>query len=141
MTEEQFSFELKKEGDMVPFMDAFANYGDRYIVDEKIFYDIRLCLEELLVNIFRHGYKRIDRNALINVKISNDNNTIIAQIIDNAMHFDPFNNIHQADTISSVEDRSIGGVGIHLIKELSDGFEYVPLPEGNKVILSKKVEK
>ena len=59
--------------------------------------------------------------------------------MDNAAHFDPLDNAHEVDTMAPIEDRDIGGVGIHLIKELSDGFEYVSLPEGNKVILSKRV--
>ena len=141
MTEEQFSFELRKEGDMASFMKAFADYGDRHIIDEKIFYDIRLCLEEVLVNVFRHGYKGIDRNSLVNVQVNSDGRIVVAQIVDNAMHFDPFNSIHEPDTISPIEDRPLGGVGIHLIKELSDEFEYTPLPEGNKIVLSKRVDR
>ncbi|MCY4524315.1 MAG: ATP-binding protein, partial [Halobacteriovoraceae bacterium] len=116
MGSKEFSFELKREGDMTSFMEAFENYGEQNIIDEKIFYDIRLCLEELIINIFRHGYKTIDRSSLVSVKITKDKNMIIAQVEDNAMHFDPFNNIHRIDTLSSIEDRAIGGVGIHLIK-------------------------
>ena len=53
----------------------------------------------------------------------------------------PFNIVEMdsgVDFQSELEERPIGGVGIHLVKNLSDGLEYEQLTGGNKVVLYKK---
>ena len=126
---------------MTCFMEAFAHYGENHIFDEKVFFDLKLCLEEWIVNIFKHGYEGIERGPLANIQIDKENSQLIVQIVDNAKPFNPMNTAHQLDVFANLEERPIGGLGLHLIKELSDSFEYYPLPDGNKVIISKRLEK
>ena len=53
----------------------------------------------------------------------------------------PFNPLHapSPDTTRSLHDRSIGGLGIHLVRTLVDGLEYQRRKGKNVLLLRKSV--
>ena len=54
----------------------------------------------------------------------------------------PFNivaSIH-ADVTSDMEDRNIGGLGIHFVKELTDSLVYRRAGQFNEVIFTKRLK-
>lgn len=133
-----FFFQLKSLKDLVIFMEKLESYQTSHIPNERNYFDLRLCLEELIVNVFQHGKSEDLQNKIeVNVKIVNEPDKIIAEVFDNAKRFNILKNNHVVDTRSGLEDRKIGGLGIHLVKKLSDSLEYVPMNQGNKIILSK----
>jgi sigma-B regulation protein RsbU (phosphoserine phosphatase) len=56
-------------------------------------------------------------------------------ITDNGIPFDP-TAAPEADTTSSVEDRSIGGLGIHLMRSLMTSITYRRTATANKLLLT-----
>ena len=54
-------------------------------------------------------------------------------IIDSGVAFDPTLK-EKADTTLSAEDRQIGGLGIHLVREIMDTINYIR--EGGKNVLT-----
>ena len=50
------TFVLKASDDFPPFMEELENYVVAQSIDEKSYFDIKLCLEEILTNILNYGY-------------------------------------------------------------------------------------
>lgn len=50
--------------------------------------------------------------------------TIVAEFVDDGVPFDPVLEARPADTQSGLDDRRMGGQGIHLIRTLMDGVTY-----------------
>ena len=134
-----FSFRLTTREGLGEFMDAFEGFRSERDLDYKVYFDLKICLEEIIINIFKHGGGGRERDLRVNVLLVQQNDgTIVSEITDNAIPFNIVEMNSGVDFESELEDRPIGGVGIHLVKNLADSLEYEQLKDGNKVTLSKK---
>ncbi len=133
-----FSFTLMKIKDLPTFMQAFDDYHASMMMYESVFFDLKICIDEAVANIFEHGYKQSKESPRIDVDIYKKDNAFFVEITDNSDYFNLFSDAFTPDTTSALEERKIGGLGIHLIKNLSDSLQYLPLKNGNKIIVSKK---
>ena len=104
------------------------------------FCDLEVCLEELLVNVFSYGYEKVERKPEVNVCVSRGSEGFIIEIIDNAAPFNPLTQSYEPILAANLESRRIGGLGIRLVKNLSDKFSYYPMESGNRIVLHKRVE-
>jgi serine/threonine-protein kinase RsbW len=95
--------------------------------------DVRLVLEELLVNTVRHGYPDgRDGNIDIHLEIRED--AVRLELRDDAAPFDPLQ--HEApDLPGDIADREIGGLGLHLARSIASEFEYARDAHGNRVVI------
>jgi sigma-B regulation protein RsbU (phosphoserine phosphatase) len=59
-------------------------------------------------------------------------------ISDSGKYFDP-TNVATADTTLSAEERSIGGLGIYLVRQLMDSVNYERIGGFNVLTLRKKL--
>jgi len=87
---------------------------------EEEFFNIKLCLDEALVNAIKHGNK-LNPDLPVEVDIEADDNSITLKVKDQGAGFD-FQNIPEPirpDTIHKVSGR-----GIFLIKSLMDEVEF-----------------
>jgi anti-sigma regulatory factor (Ser/Thr protein kinase) len=84
-------------------------------LSEKKRYTVMLALEEMVSNIIKYGY---DDDKLHHICINfYFNDDIKLTISDNGHHFDPLQN--RPDSLSAnIEERQIGGMGIHLTKNM-----------------------
>ncbi len=91
---------------------------------------IELAIEEILVNIINYAYKNPEslqyKEKLNQIefgvrKIRFDNKPYYAiRIRDWGCPFDPFENAESPDTDLGIEERPIGGLGVHLVKSISN---------------------
>ena len=97
---------------------------------------LNLAIEEAATNVIQYAYPNGTFGDL----------TIDAAITDNALTFiltdkgKPFDPTAKAevDTSASVEDRPIGGLGIHLVRKIMDSVRYDRIDDKNVLILTKK---
>ncbi len=133
-------FKLRRKEELDSFMEALDGFRDTHDLDYKVYFDLKICLEEVVVNIFKHGQGGDKRAIEIDIALSGgEDGMIVATVEDNAI---PFNIVETESGVyfqSDLEDRPVGGVGIHLVKNLTDGLAYEQLKNGhNKVTLSKR---
>jgi len=85
--------------------------------------DITLVIEELLVNTITHGYPQGGDGGEIELRLSSTAKTIKIVIKDNGI---PFNMLdaEKPDINLPLKERKIGGMGIHLVKSLTDKITY-----------------
>lgn len=98
---------------------------------------IEIALEEALVNIIQYAY--VGKKGVIEMTFSDylpDHVEII--IKDYGIPFNPLENRKKVDPSASLEERSIGGLGIVFIEKLMDHMEYIREGEANVLTLKKK---
>ncbi len=135
------SFEFKTIDDIDALKDAVVTHQEshlrRYPMQwlslTMLYFEIKTCLDELLGNIFKHGYPDKHAAPLVTVKIHGDERELVVQVIDNAKPFDLTRHIVKKDH----KDEEVV-LGIELIRKLVDDIEYTPLPNGNQVTLRKR---
>ena len=93
---------------------------------------LQLAVEEAVVNVIDYAYP-IETEGLIEIRMMYDGKSLKIMIIDSGVAFDPTLK-EKADTTLSAEDRQIGGLGIHLVREIMDTINYIR--EGGKNVLT-----
>lgn len=105
-------------------------------VEPTFVYDILLATTEAVTNIIVHGYK--NKPGWIEVQVLREDDALWVVLRDEAKHFDP-TFFPSPDLSSSLADRQLGGMGIHLIREHMDRLVYRAAPQGgNELMLIKE---
>jgi len=84
---------------------------------------IAVVLEEVLMNIIRYAYAE-EQRGLIEVGCGLAQEGLFCVTIrDKGKAFNPLL-LHTPDITIGIEERKIGGLGIHLIRQLADNIDY-----------------
>ena len=96
-----------------------------------------LILEELYTNTITHGASD-GRDVFIEVNLSIDKDELIMTYEDNGI---PFNvlELPDPDLTASIENREVGGLGVHYVKTLTDSVEYEYVEKHNVLKMKKKL--
>ena len=114
---------------------AFSEFSLVTDLPAPVRQQVCLCLDELLANIISYGYPDGEEH-LIDLHVLLGDDALDITLSDDGIPFDPFRQ-EEPDTKLSVEDRPIGGLGLHLVKNLMDSYHYERRGEHNFVQLSK----
>ncbi|MBR5158369.1 MAG: SpoIIE family protein phosphatase [Bacteroidaceae bacterium] len=100
---------------------------------------INLAIEEAVVNVMNYAYPEGTKGDItIETKANKSEMSFI--ISDTGKPFDPTAKA-EVDITLSAEDRSIGGLGIHLIRQIMDHINYERVDGHNILTLIKKLSK
>ncbi len=112
------------------------NTAAQWRADVREVEDVVLAVDELATNIMMHGYR--GRPGPIEVVMRAAGSDLLVRLRDRAPQFDP-TQVPPPDLSSPLEDRPIGGVGLHLVRNMVDELHYRPLRSGgNEVTLVKR---
>ena len=109
-------------------------FGKGLDLSPKCLFEIHLAVEEHFTNVVSYGYTD-KKEHLIKITFSHDNKTVEICIEDEGVPFNPLE-AESPDIKCSLEERSVGGLGIHLTRHCVDGIIYQR--EGSKNILKLK---
>ena len=101
-------------------------------LQSKLVYAVNLILEEILMNIIRHGYDDEDSHE-IEVQIELEEDEVALTVIDDGREFNPLT-IPGPDRSKSAMDRLEEGLGLQFVRHMRNAMEY--RREGDKNILS-----
>ena len=93
--------------------------------------DVVQAVDEAATNVINHGYRGTDGWLEVDVDIADGRCVITLE--DVAPTFDP-TAVPEPDLAIPPLDRRPGGMGIHLIRESTDGFSYRPRPGGGNIL-------
>ena len=83
---------------------------------------LQLALEEAVTNVINHGYADGQPHTFtVELAAADRRATVI--VTDDAPAYDPLARA-EVDTTLPLEDRRIGGLGVHLVKKLMDSARY-----------------
>lgn len=97
---------------------------------------MNLCIvfDEIYANISSYS-----KATELTIRISKADSFIRIEFIDNGMQFDS-TKVASADITKLVEEREPGGLGIHMVRKLTDSMEYEFIDNHNHLIIIKNCE-
>ena len=104
---------------------ALSEYLIEHNLDESQLLSLQLIAEEIMVNTINYGYAgRVDKT--ISVQLSHNESYITMTFVDQAKAFNPLE-LGEAKLGMPEADEDVGGLGVHLVKEMCDtcNYEYV----------------
>ena len=116
---------------------AFAEFADAHAVPVSVRRSMNVVLDELLTNTLSYAFPAGGRESgevTVDVELGPDRLSVT--LSDDGSPFDPFGTA-APDTAPSVEERRIGGLGIHLVRLMMDEFSYHRSADRNVVTLAK----
>jgi anti-sigma regulatory factor (Ser/Thr protein kinase) len=120
--------ELSEFGRITPRVLSFL---DEHAVHHTVGYFVRVAVEELVVNVVRHGYDD-DRTHEINLELEIDDNGIVVRVDDDGRPFDP-RGVPEPDLAGDIESRTPGGWGVHLVRSTANEILYQRRGDRNHV--------
>jgi serine/threonine-protein kinase RsbW len=98
---------------------------------------VSLAIEELVTNCIKYGYDDAGEHT-IDIELSLAGHTLTMIVVDDGHPFDPLA-APPPDLSLAIEDRPIGGLGIHLLRELADDVTYERRDGTNRLTLTKRM--
>lgn len=136
----EISFELINDLSQLGKLECeLGRFSDRIGFTKKCFCEINLVLEEIFTNIVSYGYTD-DAEHRIEFQVSYDNGTVELKIVDDGIPFDP-TDCEAPNLACRLEDRKIGGLGLHLIKKFTQDVVHQRCEGKNILFLRKKLDK
>ena len=115
--------------------DSFNEFCEQYKIPSAVYRKFNIVFDELINNIVSYGYTDDDEHELkVIINITEDK--LVVSIEDDATAFNPLN-LATPDTEASIEDREIGGLGVHMVKKLMDNVSYKRFIKKNMTTLYK----
>jgi anti-anti-sigma factor len=100
---------------------------------------IRIVCDEVLTNVIAHGFQ--DEAAHdITVSIEVAGQRFVLTVSDDGVPFDPLA-VPSPDTSRPLEERTVGGLGIHLVRHLVDQMTYERRGDRNVLTLVKAIDR
>jgi len=128
-----------KVSELEGFNQTLTEFGQHHGLAPRLVHDLNLALEEILTNIISYGYPD-NREHEIKVRLSVQPGEVKAEVEDDGHPFNPLE-APEADTTKPLEERTIGGLGIHLVRKLMDDLEYKRQGDRNLLTIKKKTQK
>jgi len=124
-----------KPSEFESFNQTLTEFGQHHGLAAKVVHDLNLALEKIFTNIISYGYTD-NREHEIRVRLSIRPGEVRAEVEDDGQPFNPLE-APEPDTTKPLAERTIGGLGIHLVRRLMDGLEY-QRHEGKNLLVMKK---
>ena len=125
------------------WQDTFHKIGlfsvklDPRVPSNDVRRNIQIALDEIISNTIEYGYEKYSGDK-IKVNFLIDQTNLVIEIIDNAK---PYNILERddPDISKSIEEKPIGGLGVHLVKSLMNEVKYDCINGKNHLTLIKQL--
>ncbi|ORE93024.1 ATP-binding protein [Acuticoccus yangtzensis] len=115
------AFTLTDADDLTGLLDAVEAFGDAEGLPMKTVMTLNLLLEELVTNAIQYGAG--PDGAKVSVRAELRGGAVHAAVRDNGSAFNPL--LHEApDLDASIDDRPIGGLGLHIVRQMAQNPVY-----------------
>lgn len=134
------SFELKNSlGELSTLCEKLERIGEVLEIPRRLLFEINLALDELFTNIISYGFADTSEH-IIRVRISAENDLLTVVLEDDGIPFNPVERL-SPELPCTLEECKVGGLGIHLVKNLMDEVVYSRCGNKNVLTLKKTIEK
>ncbi len=134
MTRRVFAAHLDELAGLRQFVGEMARQAG---LSPEADYRLRLAVDEIATNIITHGYEEAGRSGDLVVSAEVDPSELRIVLEDSGIPFDPRSRaVPSRDQLERpLEERAIGGLGLYMVMEGVDRFDYEYAGERNRNIL------
>jgi len=134
------SFELRNNlSELATLSEKMESVGQALNLSRRCLFEMNLALDELFTNILSYGFQDQSEH-FIRVNISADHDVLTVVLEDDGMAFNPVDRI-PPELPCTLDECKVGGLGIHLVKNLMDEIVYERRAGTNVLTLKKAIEK
>ena len=105
----------------------------------KILMQIDVAVEEIFVNVASYAYTPNTGSVTIRMDLQENPRAVVITFIDSGIPYNPLAK-EDPDVSLSAEERSIGGLGIFMVKKTMDKMEYEYTDQKNVLKMYKNIE-
>ena len=105
----------------------------------KILMQIDVAVEEIFVNVASYAYAPYTGSVTIRMALQEKPRAVVITFIDSGIPYNPLAK-EDPDVSLSAEERSIGGLGIFMVKKTMDKMEYEYTDKQNILKMYKIIE-
>ncbi len=139
-TSGSLTFELRNTlSELATLCEKMEGVGQALGLSRKCLFEINLALDELFTNIISYGFQDQSEH-FIRVNISTDGDVLTVVLEDDGIAFNPVARI-PSELPCTLDECKVGGLGIHLVKNLMDEVAYERRAGTNVLTLKKFIEK
>ncbi len=102
----------------------------------ELTFQVNLALEELWLNVVNHGHDGGFHE--VEIGLTSEAEAVTIEITDDGKPFDPLNDAPTPDVMGPLNDRTVGGLGIHLVRTMMDEMRYQREGDRNHLTLVKR---
>ena len=133
-------FSLRNDRSEIPRLareiEAFAEVGGVAPADVG---QLQLALEEAITNTMDYGLP-VGGTYEIDVRATVEDGLVEVAVEDDGIAYDPVADTPEFDPDQSMEERRIGGIGVHLMRTLMDEVTYLRVGDRNRLTVRKRIE-
>jgi anti-sigma regulatory factor (Ser/Thr protein kinase) len=125
-------------------MDAIAPataQAESWLAEHQVSFEAMylasLAIEEVVTNCIKYGYDDA-KDHTVDVTFSVADGALTIEVVDDGNPFNPLE-APRPDLSLAMEDRPIGGLGLHLLRELADQVSYERRDGTNRLSLTKRM--
>jgi serine/threonine-protein kinase RsbW len=112
-------------------------FGDLHEVPSRVLYAMNLALDEVVTNVVRHGFDDPKDQEIV-AHLVVQPGELKTEVTDRGREFDPMA-VAAPNLDAPLAERTLGGLGIHLIRSLMDAVEYRRENGKNVLTMRKRI--
>lgn len=135
--------EINVAGDLAAIaeaQDAIEAFCARRGLPERVALSLSLAVDELLANILNHGGGEADIAPDIRLRLWLDQTQLVTELSDSGQPFNPLD-APPPELDLDLDDKPVGGLGIHLVRQLMDDVQYRREGAYNRLTLRQRLAK
>jgi anti-sigma regulatory factor (Ser/Thr protein kinase) len=118
--------------------EAFNEFADEHTIPAAARRSGNVVLDELINNVINYAFDD-EAEHRIEVRVELDDHRLVITVSDDGVPFNPLQ-IDPPDTALSLDERSTGGLGVHLLRNMMDEVSYDRRSDRNVVTLVMYLE-
>ena len=135
---DELSLELSpRVSSLAALAEMIEEFGNSNSIPQNTIFLINLEVDELLTNYVTHSLHRV-RFARIRLKLRAYKEKVTLEMIDSGPPFNPLQFV-PPNTDVGIEEREVGGLGLHLVKTYSDRMGYECIDGCNRITIQHNI--
>ena len=116
---------------------AVEAFGAAHQLPGPVIFAFNLSLDEVVTNVISYAFNDVQEHPIdVHLRLMGD--VMQAEVTDSGRPFNPID-VPAPDLDAPIDERRIGGLGIHIVREMMDTLEYAREGDRNILRLRKRV--
>lgn len=133
--ERYFKRNIQTLGDIFDFVDECAG---ALALPPSLLFSLKFVIEELFTNMVKYSVS--DTRSDIAIDLRREDRRVIVRLTDSGVDAFDVTKAGDADVTLGLEERKIGGLGIHIVKRMVDSIDYQYHERQSVITFSKNLE-